>query len=142
MQLLPLAIVAVIVYTIGYPTVLLFLFWRNRERIQRDQYLRACGKGDKRDSGDLFNVYHVRKRYSAIYYQFKPRCYYWTVIIIARKFAIAFVNLMLRQDVDYMLAASLLIMFISFSIQLLNRPFMGPAEYAKVRKTGPIAPQV
>ena len=60
MQLLPLAIVAVIVYTIGYPTVLLFLFWRNRERIQRDQYLRACGKGDKRIR-DLFNVYHVRK---------------------------------------------------------------------------------
>jgi hypothetical protein len=134
MQLLPLAVLAVIVYTIGYPSALLMLFWRNRDRIQRDQYLRACGKGDKRDNSDLFNVYHVRKRYSAIYYQFKPRCYYWTVVIIARKFAIAFVNLMLRQDVDYMLAASLLIMFISFSIQLLNRPFMGPAEYAKVRK--------
>jgi hypothetical protein len=134
MQLLPLAVLAVIVYTIGYPSVLLTLFWRNRDRIQRDQYLRACGKGDKRDTSDLFNVYHVRKRYSAIYYQFKPRCYYWTVVIIARKLAIAFVNLMLRQDVDYMLAASLLIMFISFSIQLLNRPFMGPAEYAKVRK--------
>ena len=133
MQLLPLALLGIFVYTIGYPVVLMLLFWRNRVRIQRDQYLRACGEGDKREKTDLFNVYNIRKRYSSLYYQFKPRCYYWTVVIIARKFSIAFINLMLRQDVDYMLAASLLVMFIAFSTQLLNRPFMGPAEYQKVR---------
>ena len=91
-------------------------------------YRRASGVGDKRSPMDLGNIYNVRKRYSALYYQFKPGFYYWTVIIIARKFAIAAINLMLRSDVDYMLAASLLIMFVAFSVQLLNRPFMGPVR--------------
>ena len=132
MVLLPWAVLGILCYTLGYPIGLMILFWRNRVRIQRDQYLRACGKGDKREKNDLFNVYNIRKRYSALYYQFKPRCYYWAVVIIARKFSIASINLMLRQDVDYMLAASLLVMFVAFSVQLLNRPFMGPAEYQKV----------
>merc|ERR1719218_365206 len=41
---------------------------------------------------------------------------------------------MLREDVDYMLSASLLIMFIAFALQLVHRPYMGPAEYPKVRE--------
>jgi hypothetical protein len=135
MQLLPLAVLSLFIYTFGFPILLGVLFWRNKLRIQHDQTLRASGLGDKRNSMDVQNVYNVRKRYSALYYQFKPRCYYWTVVIIARKFAIAAINLMLRADVDYMLAASLLVMFVSFSAQLLNRPFMGPAEYKKVRET-------
>ena len=134
-QLLPFAVFGILFYTIGYPIILGTIMWRNRVRIQRDQFLRSSGLGDKRDPTDLYNVYNIRKRYSALYYQFKPRCYYWTVIIIARKFSIAAINLMLRSDVDYMLAASLLVMFCSFSLQLLNRPFMGPAEYRKVRET-------
>jgi hypothetical protein len=135
MQLLPYAVLGILFYTMGYPAILSMIMWRNKIRIQRDQYLRSSGLGDKRDPTDLYNVYNIRKRYSALYYQFKPRCYYWTVVIIARKFSIAAINLMLRSDVDYMLAASLLVMFCSFSLQLLNRPFMGPAEYRKVRDT-------
>ena len=68
------------------------------------------------------------------YYQFKPRAYYWIVVIIARKFGLAFVFLILRSDVQYMLAASLLVLFISFALQVINRPFMGPNETSKVRK--------
>lgn len=96
MQLLPFAVLGIIFYTLGYPALLAWLLWRNKARIREDQVLRANGKGDKRVKGDMFNIYNIRKRYSAIYYQFKPRAYYWVVIIIARKFAIAAINLMLR----------------------------------------------
>ena len=96
MKLLPFAVLGIIFYTLGYPALLALLLWRNKARIQEDQVLRASGKGDRRVKGDMFNIYNIRKRYSAIYYQFKPRAYYWVVIIIARKFAIAAINLMLR----------------------------------------------
>ena len=37
MQLLPLAVLGILVYTIGYPALLMVLFWRNKLRIQTDQ---------------------------------------------------------------------------------------------------------
>ena len=133
--LIPFAALSLILYTVGFPVTVLVLFRRNGVRIQRDQYLRACGLGDVRDDvNDPYNVYHMRKRYSQLYYQFKPRVYYWIGVILSRKFALAFVFLVLRNHVDYMLAASLLVMFVSFALQVINRPYMGPAEYAKVRK--------
>jgi hypothetical protein len=134
MKLLPYAVMGIIIYTIGYPVTLACIFRKNRKRIQRDQYLRAGGEGSFRSKSDTFNIFNIRKRYSHLYYQFKPRSYYWTVVIIARKFAIAAINLMLRQDVEYMLAASLLVMFIAFSVQVHINPYMGPAEFKQVRK--------
>ena len=134
MVLIPYAVLGILFYTIGYPCLLGWLFWKNRRRIQRDQYLRAMGADVVRDLSDKFNIYNIRKRYSHLYYQFKPRSYYWTVVIIARKFSIAFVNLMLRQNVEYMLAASLLIMFVAFTCQVHILPYMGPAEHANVLK--------
>jgi hypothetical protein len=38
------------------------------------------------------------------------------------------------QDVEYMLSSSLLVMFCSLIMQLLHRPYMGPAEFPKVRE--------
>ena len=134
LQLIPFAVIGIIVYTVGYPLLLAFLFWKNKSRIQRDQYLRAGGQGVVRDTTDSFHIYNIRKRYSHLYYQFKPRSYYWTVVIIARKFSVAFINLMLRQNIEYMLASSLLVMFVAFTFQVHVQPYMGPAEFKNVRK--------
>ena len=134
MSLIPYAICGIIFYTIGYPCLLGWLFWKNKNRIQRDQYLRAMRADVVRDITDKFNIYNIRKRYSHLYYQFKPRSYYWTVVIIARKFSVAFINLMLRQNIEYMLAASLLVMFVALLGQVHIQPYMGPAEHLNVLK--------
>jgi hypothetical protein len=57
-------------YTIGYPSIIGMVLWKNRENIILDQYLRAKNTGDDRLSNPY--SYDLRKSFSRLYYQFKP----------------------------------------------------------------------
>ncbi len=59
--LLPLAVIALCVYSIGYPCLLFFILYKNRMRIMEDQLLRAEGRGATRLENP--NCYDVRKMY-------------------------------------------------------------------------------
>ncbi len=47
-RLLPLAIIGLVVYVLGYPLVVGFILYRNRDQMREDQLLRAMGTGSTR----------------------------------------------------------------------------------------------
>ena len=49
------------------------------DEIRGDQLMRAQEIGTSKESNPFW---HIRKRYSKLYYQFKPKYYYWVVVII------------------------------------------------------------
>jgi hypothetical protein len=70
LTLMPWAIIAILVYAIGYPVVVATILWRNRELIMEDQLLRAKGTGHDRLTNP--RAYEMRKRFRNLYYQFRP----------------------------------------------------------------------
>jgi hypothetical protein len=130
LRLLPLAVTAFGVYSLGYPLTVAYLVFKHRESIYGDQILLAQFTGHSRKTNPLY--WDVRKRYSKLYYQFKPRYYFWTLVILARKFALAVTALLFKKNPTFQLAVALLIMFISYSAQVMNRPYMSNSEKNEV----------
>lgn len=57
-------------------------------------------------------------RYAKVYYQFKPDVFWWPLVIVSRKFGIAFTALMFNNLPAFQLAVALLVMFLSYSAQV------------------------
>jgi hypothetical protein len=87
MQLLPYALVSLVVYAIGYPLYVTYVIMHNKELIKEDQLLRAMNTGDTRISNPM--AYDIRKKFHKLYYHFKPGKVYWMVYVLIRKFWIA-----------------------------------------------------
>lgn len=111
MRLLPWAWLALVCYVAGYPLLVLTLLYRNRFRIQEDQILRAKDLGF--DRGTNPNCYDLRRRFSKLYFHFKPDYWFWVLLIVTRKFFVAFTALMFRKNPSFQLAMALLVMFAS-----------------------------
>ncbi len=47
-RLLPFAVIGLVVYVLGYPLVVGFILYRNRDQMREDQLLRAMGTGSTR----------------------------------------------------------------------------------------------
>ena len=116
MTLLPWAAIGVVVYIVGYPAMAGALLWRNRELIMEDQLLRAKGTGSDRLTNP--NAYSTRKRFSRLYYQFKPDYFIWLEAILARKFCIAATYILFNKNPAFQLAAALLILFVAYAAQV------------------------
>ena len=132
MTLLPYAIVAFFVYTVGFPLLLGYLLYRRRELIMEDQLLRAMRRGNTRL--DNPNAYGTRKALHKLYYAFRPEYWFWVLIIIGRKFCIAFVALIFSRQAVFQLAVALLVLFVAYALQVRFSPFMSPSEYLSVVK--------
>ena len=126
LRLLPFAICTLVAYTLMYPAVVGVILRRYRFLIMEDQLLLAQNKGETRLTNP--HAYHVRKRYHKLYYHFRPDYYYWILVVIARKFLIAFTALMFTKNPAFQLSISLLIVFTSYVLQVKNRPYMSMSE--------------
>jgi len=94
--------------------------------VKEDQILRAYEIGDtKNENPDAF---HIRIQYHKMYYHFKPGKVYWIVIIIFRKTLIAFAALVFRSNPGFQLAFVLLVLFLSYILQVQNQPFMSTVQ--------------
>ena len=67
-----------------------------------------------------------------MYYQYKPEYYYWGLVTLARKFAFAVCELMLRSNAAFQLCAVQLVMFTAYVVQVRCQPFMSTSEFPKV----------
>jgi hypothetical protein len=133
MQLQPLAILFLVMYTFGFPAFIAYVLWNNHMLVIEDQYLRAKGVGTNRATNP--DCYDMRKRYSKLYFQFKPRfAPYWILLLITRKFWVAFAALMFRGSPSFQLAVILLVLFGSLVLQVLCRPFLSTRDYPEVVK--------
>lgn len=47
------------------------------------------------------HCYDFRKKFSKLYYQFKPDQYYWILCVISRKFTIAIASLLFRKNTSF-----------------------------------------
>eukprot|EP00937_MAST-01D_sp_MAST-1D-sp2_P003135 g3135.t1 len=128
--LLPWAIVFFSFYTLGYPAIVGLILFKNKERVKEDQLLRALGSGDTRATNP--NCHDFRKRFSRLYFHFKPHHFYWILVILTRKFLIACAALVFRRTPVFLLAFILLVLFISYALQVRHQPYMSMSERAGV----------
>ena len=125
-QLFPYALVFVGIYSVLFPVVL-FIFLRcNKVLIKQDQLLRAAETGNTPETNK--DAYHIRKRYSQMYYHFRPGKIYWIIYILLRKGSIAIVGLMLRGVTAVQLCVTVLILFWSYLMQVKHNPYMSTSQ--------------
>ena len=130
MELVPYAIVTFILYSCGFIVFLFYILKKHRVTILEDQYLRALGYAD--NSSRLYlgdECFQIRKRYSRMYYHFRPEYYFWILVVIGRKISIALTSLLYRKNPSFQFAVALLVMFISFVLQVKYKPYMSPSKY-------------
>jgi len=127
--LLPWAIIALCVYSVGYPLVCILVLWRHWSVIYFDQLLRAKGTGDTESSNPHLDIRH---RFGRVYFFFKPTRAYWILVLLGRKFFIALVALWFAQNPAYQLALTLLVLFVAFALQVRLSPFMSAPERSSV----------
>jgi hypothetical protein len=128
MKLLVPTLVALGVYTAGFPLFLVWLFCcgDRRSLLKEDQILRASGLGDTLKTNP--RAFHIRLRYHKMYYYYKPGKTYWMLIILSRKVGIAFCSLVFKTNPGFMLASIVLILFIAFSLQTRHSPYMSSSQ--------------
>jgi hypothetical protein len=126
MKLVPYAVLALLLYGVGFPLIVTLVVIRHRIVIKEDQLLRAMGTGDTRATNP--EGYDVRKRYHKLYYHFKPGKIYWLLLVLGRKFWVALAALMFKDNPTFQLAFILLVLFVAYVLQVKHRPFMSSAE--------------
>ena len=72
----------------------------------------------------LLQFYEFRKRFHKLYYRFKPKYYYWTSVILARKFLIVVVTVFLHDNPALQASCAILILFLSYSIHMRVLPYL------------------
>jgi hypothetical protein len=112
-------------YSFGIPTVLTILLYRKRASIRGDQELWIKGVGSSKEHNPH---YYTRKQYGKLYQNFKPDYFYWIVVVLLRKLAIALFIAGLSNPLFAASCASL-ILFMFFSIHLQTLPYMEPSTY-------------
>ena len=129
-RLFYLTIPGIFLYMAGFPAYLLFVLKRNKKQIKEDQILRAHDLGDVESENPY--SYFTRQRYHRIYYHFKPGKTYWMVYIVLRKFVIALVGVLFRENPGFQLSITMLLLFVCYLAQQKHRPYMSSMERKKV----------
>jgi len=126
------AIFFFILYGIGYPAVVGYILFKpdNTQMIKEDQLLRAMGKGESRATNP--NCYEFRKRYSRLYYEFKPQFWFWKLLILGRKLGIVTFALIFRTNPTFQMCMILLVIFSAYALQVRHIPYMSMKERDEV----------
>lgn len=116
MALFPFAIVAFIVYTLAFPAWVFWSLWKNKRTIKKAQLLTAMGKKINRKADKA--GFEFTRRWSKLFYQFKPGKWYWVMVIIGRKFAISTSAMLFRSVPAFQFACALMALFVAFAVQV------------------------
>lgn len=122
------AVLGVLVYTFGFPLLILTIVRQNKKAIKLDQILRALDTGDDETNPSYF----IRRRFHKMYYHFKPGKIYWIVLIIGRKAGIAAAGLLFRANPGFQLASILLVLFVAYVWQVKHQPYMSTVQRQEV----------
>jgi len=130
--LVPYAIPCLILYTIGFPAFVAFVIFKNKSTIVIDQWHRAKETFPHVLKDENIEVWHFRKSFYILYYQYKPEYYWWIMVVLARKAAISIAALIFRRNTIFQLCIILLVMFCAYAMQVRYRPFMSKDSYEEV----------
>lgn len=130
--LMPWAVIALLVYVIGFPVGAGIILWRNKDSFKKDQLLYLATfplghEGYERAAREL-KLYRLRKMYSRLYQWYTPGKLYWVEIILGRKFLIAISTLLFRQTPTFQFAMMLLVLFISYALHVKHVPYLSIAD--------------
>ena len=129
-ELEPWAILAFIVYSVGFPFFIAFMLYTNRQKAMSDQLMKASGKTFS--EAEAFTILKFRMIFNRMYYQFKPQYYYWILWILMRKFCLSVSAIIFRENVVFLLALYLLVLFTSYTLDVRYLPYMSTSEYDQV----------
>jgi hypothetical protein len=131
-DLVPYAWCFFFLYTIGYPFCVGCILLRpeNSEKAMNDQYLRCMGTGSRKETNKAY--YNFRSKFSTLYFKFKPKYYYWILLIIFRKLCIVTFTLLFHINATMQLSMILLVIFISYTLQVKHDPYLSRADYEDI----------
>merc|ERR1711871_705913 len=130
MRLILPALLALLVYTAGFPVIIYVILQKNKKLVKEDQLLRTLDTGDTPGTGG--DAYHIRRRYHKLYYHFKPGKWYWIVLILLRKAGIVFAGLMFRANPGFQLSLIMLVLFTAYVMQVKHQPYMSTVQRKEV----------
>jgi hypothetical protein len=130
-QLEPWAVLCFIVYVIGFPVFVGYILFSNRERIMTAQVMLAANSRELYKN-EKISTFRFRMMFNRLYYQFKPEYFYWVFCILCRKFALTVSAVVFRENIVFLLALYVLILFAAYTAQVGYRPYMSMAEYPDV----------
>ena len=128
-RLLPIANTALFFYTLGFPLVTGIFFRKYSHKIKEDQRWRAHGRGEY---VSVNKAYFFRKKFSKLYYPFKPNYYWWCLLIIGRKFVIVVCSVLIKTDPTFQLSCVLCFMFLFMCLHIEFDPYMHVKERAEI----------
>ena len=126
-ELYPWAVLTFLLYSLGFPLAIAIILYNNRQKVITDQLIKAS-ENTFSDS-EAQNIVKFRVIFDRMYYQFKPRYYYWILFVITRKFLLSVCAVMFRGNIIFLLAVYLLVAFIAFTIQVKCSPYMSMSEH-------------
>jgi hypothetical protein len=131
LDLLPWAMTWMVVGVAGWPIGIAIWLRINRMTIMEDQLLRAKGTGNDRLTGP--ETFDFRRTWGRLYYQFRPDCWYWQVVIYLRKLIFLIVMLYSwNQNGGYQMVGCSIVLLCFYVLHVRIAPFMGPDTYEEV----------
>ena len=135
MTLLPFAIGAFLLYSIGFVVLLFYILEKNKVAIRHDQVIRAYETIKPTFKWNIRpSVLQVRTRYSRLYFRFHPDFYWWSLVVLARKLLICFTALFYTENPTLQFSLTLLIMFASFVLQIRIHPYVSEKNHGELLK--------
>ena len=123
----PWAYLAFFLYTLGFPVFCGLLLWHYQKTCFLDQVLKAGRRTD--EELKAAGTYKFRKMWHRLYHYYKPQYFFWIELVLFRKFMIAITALLFRNNTLFMLSMTLLVIIVSYAIQVKYSPYMSTAEY-------------
>ena len=114
------AVLSIVAYGIGIPGIYCWLLFGNAGAIKVDQALRIRGLSGSRASNPY---YDMQKRLRRLYFKFRPECYYWALVILARKFLIVVLSAEAGGKPMFAASATVLMLFGAYAAQMKMHPY-------------------
>lgn len=128
----PYAYLSLVAFSIGYPVLIAICLYYNRNVAVLDQLRKASGQDEDAFNDCVYSNKTFLDVFRRSFQQFKPQCYMWILIILARKFFLSISAVLFRENMVFLLSFYLLVLFAAYALHLRCMPYMSPADYDTV----------
>lgn len=141
-EAMPFAVTSLVFYLFGIPFCFGFILWRNKKLMQmdREEYSLVSshdlsllsvmhrGKKSTLQQGQTVEaqLLHTRRAYGRLYIEFKPRYFWWRMVLICRKFSISFIiyTPVFQLSPEFQASLCIGVFFASYVAQQRFKPFL------------------
>jgi hypothetical protein len=106
------AYIAIVGYGVGVPLIYAVIIFRFSGKMKVDQALRIRGLSGSRATNPF---YTMQKRFRRLYFKYKPETYYWTLVIVFRKFVIVLLTAFTGNQPLFAATCITLVLFVAYA---------------------------